>query len=125
LLLDGSCKGDEEPYPWDDKLNNCVYDYVEVYADSYYGFDDPFFEDEYIDTMSEQGVLIQLWLESFGPGTGFDQYDRREMGGRLVEDSGGDLFLNLSPEIWTHQSATSVGFRHHLTVLLRLYIRIR
>jgi hypothetical protein len=74
-----------------------VYDYVEVYADSYYGFDDPFFEDEYIDTMSEQGVLIQLWLESFGPGTGFDQYDRREMGGRLVEDSGGNLFFEPFP----------------------------
>ena len=54
-------------------------------------------EDEYIDTMSEQDVLNQLWLESFGPGTGFDQDDRREMGGWLVEDNNGDLLFEPFP----------------------------
>jgi hypothetical protein len=54
-------------------------------------------EDENIDKMSELGVLNELWLESFGPGTGFDQDDRREMGGWLVEDSNGNMFFEPFP----------------------------
>ncbi|MCC5914522.1 MAG: hypothetical protein JJU46_09125 [Balneolaceae bacterium] len=55
-------------------------------------------DDDLVDKMSELGILDQLWQESFGPGTGFDHDNRREMGGWLTQDLNGDYGFTPFPE---------------------------